>query len=186
MDEPTSAPARPLRDSLVLLAQVALMLRPPQDLPPSRWLMRLATLAYLLVGTWLLSDRLGPATAFLMASADALLLAGFTAFILALQGRLARLRQTWTALAGAGALISAVMLPLLALIGGLLHAGDGGLSTFLVYLLFAWLLAVNAHIFRHAFELSNIFFGLAAAVVQYLFSEVMLALLFASQLETLT
>ncbi|RMG59366.1 MAG: hypothetical protein D6717_01495 [Gammaproteobacteria bacterium] len=175
-----------MRDSLLLLAQVALMLRPPQDLPPSRWLMRMATAAYLLFGTWLLSDRLGVMTAFLMSATDALLLAGFAAFILALQGRLNRLLQTWTALAGAGALVSIVMLPLVAVISSLVGSGEGGVSSFLVYLLFSWLLAVNAHIFRHAFGLSNIFLGLAAAVIQYLFSEVMLAILFSSQLEALT
>ena len=91
--------------------------------------------------------------------------------------------QTLTAVMGAGMLISIMMLPL---VYGIYTAGDGqevpSLVALGIYVLFGWSIAINAHIFRYAFDLSNFFFGMLYALGLYVFSEIVMAMLFGAQM----
>ena len=79
----------------------------------------------------------------------------------------ARLVQTLTALAGTGAIITLVSLPIS---GWFLGAGpesrEGGFAIILLLMLVAWSLAVAGHIFRHALSVP-FFVGLVLAIVFY-------------------
>lgn len=83
---------------------------------------------------------------------DTLLMVVFTWAVLQFTGRRVRLVQTLTALAGTGALLGLVGLPLVLQAAGAHQVDDGpSAATVMGWLmLLAWSIAVQAHIFRHA------------------------------------
>lgn len=129
-----------------------LLRRAPQDDRFSYPALATALLAYLGVdllqaaGSSLWSIELA------MTLMDTLVMVVFTWAVLQVAGRAARLVQTLTALAGTGALLGLVGLPMM-LQADSGHQAAGGPSASLVIgwlTLLAWTIAVQAHIFRHA------------------------------------
>jgi hypothetical protein len=108
--------------------------------------------AYLCVDLLQMVGGVGWRVALAMTAVDALGMIVFVWAVLQFAGRPARLVQTLTALAGTGALLGLMGLPL-ALQAARAHQANGELAagTVLAWLaLLAWSIAVQAHIFRHA------------------------------------
>jgi hypothetical protein len=150
--------------------QICLLRQGPQDLPTSGILLAIALAAHLLMTVLLSNVSLGASSAIFWGVLNTALMVVLTVAVLYLQRRNARVVQTLTALAGTGAVITLVALP----ISGWLHgadqaAGEGGFALLLVLFLTGWSLAVVGHIFRHALSVPY-FMGLVLAVVFYLIS----------------
>jgi len=163
--------------------EIVLLARPPQDLPSDRRLLYVVMLSYFLVGVLMLWPKLGALVSVLVVVADIIVSIAFIQFVLQLKKHPQRMTQTLTAVMGAGTMISIMMLPL---VYGIYTAGSDEKVPFLValgiYVLFAWSITINAHIFRYAFDLSNVFFGILYALGMYVFSEIVMAMLFGAQL----
>jgi hypothetical protein len=163
--------------------EIVLLIRPPQDLPSDRRLLYAVALSYFLVGVLMLWPQLGAMVSVLVVVADIIVSIAFIQVVLYLKKHPGRMTQTLTAVMGAGTLISIMMLPL---VYGIYTAAEGedvpSLVAVGIYVLFAWSITINAHIFRYAFDLANFFFGLLYALGMYVVSEIVMALLFGAQL----
>lgn len=147
--------------------QICLLRQGPQDLPSSGILLGIALAAHTLMAILLSNMSLNVLRAIFAGVVDSVLLVALVATLLYIQRRGARILQTVTALAGTGAIITFVALP----VSGWLHAadqgaGEGGFALLLLLILTGWSLAVAAHIFRHALSIPY-FVGLVLAVVFY-------------------
>lgn len=144
---------------------ICLLRRNPQDLPTSGLLLALCLLAYALSGMLLSTIMLPAPTAFLAGLADTALLCLLTASVLYLQRLRARVPQTLSALAGTGAILSIVALPVTSWLHSASAAGrDTSLPDLALLALLVWSLVVAGHILRHA--LSTVFIvGLVLAVL---------------------
>lgn len=171
--------------SLILRSflEIVLFIRPPQDLPGDRNLLYVVALSYFLVGLLLLWPELGGLFTLMIVVSDIMVSVAFVQIVLLVKKYPQRLTQTLMAMFGAGAIIGVMMLPL---VYGIYTAEEGREVPTLVaagiYLLFAWSVAVNAHIFRYAFNLPNIFIGIFFALGHYLITEIVMAILFGPQL----
>jgi len=147
--------------------QICLLRQGPQDLPLSGILLAIALIAHTVMSILLSNVSLSAASALLSGVVDTVLLVVLTGALLTVQRRHARVIQTVTALAGTGAIITLVALP----VSGWLHgadqaAGEGGFALLLLLILTGWSLAVAGHIFRHALSVPY-FLGLVLAAVFY-------------------
>jgi len=147
--------------------QICLLRQGPQDLPTSGILLAIALTAHTVMSVLLSSVSLGAASALLSGVVDTVLLVVLTGALLYVQRRNARVIQTVTALAGTGAIITLIALP----ISGWLHAtdqaaGEGSLALLLLLILTGWSLAVAGHIFRNALSVPY-FLGLVLAAAFY-------------------
>lgn len=158
--------------------QICLLRQGPQDLPSSGILLGIALTAHTVTAILLSNISLNVLGAVLAGLLDTVLLVALTATLLYVQRRGARILQTVTALAGTGAVVTFVALP----VSGWLHgadpsAGEGGFALLLLLILTAWSLAVAAHIFRHALSvpyfvgliLAMVFYGISVSVFRALF-----------------
>ncbi len=122
---------------LTLFFNLCLLRAKPQDLPASGLLLG----AYFLTGLMIALTEQSVGYSLLAALADSAVLALLTHTVLLLRKRPGRLPQTLAALAGTGAVIQLIAWPLLA-------------SPVLLIPLLIWSLTINAHILRHALEIS--------------------------------
>lgn len=123
----------------------------PQDLPASRFLLGLAVGAYLLMGALGYGLRHSIGAALLAAAAEALVLGVLVLATLNARQLGARAEQTLSALAGSGAVMTFIALPLHAWLVSAQDAETIGPAHVLTVLaLTGWGLAVTAHIMRHA------------------------------------
>lgn len=126
----------------------------PQDLPASAWLLRLV-----IVGSILVDSIVGVAFGKMQqAIAESLLALSVAAIALyaALhwQGKTARFLQSFTAINGAGLLISILALPLFFAMGRASVTGEPLANYVVVGLFFlVWQVGVFAHIIRHTFDI---------------------------------
>lgn len=157
-------PAMPL---LKLLIQICLLRTGPQALPAAPKLLSRSLIAYVTVGVIALMTTHGFRAALVAALADAALMLVLLQVALVWRGRRARFLQTATALAGTGAVLGLLLLPVLGLAGG--GTEVGALASLLWLLLFGWSLAVAGHILREAFE-TQLPVGVLAALVYFLLS----------------
>lgn len=134
------------------LVAIALLRRGPQTLPASTFLLYLALAAHWGTGVLLGLFSLPPAMALLSALAGTLVMVALVHGLLLLHRLHARVTQTLTALAGCEVLLGLLALPLTLLF----YAGGGmaELAALLSLLLLGWNVAVAAHIFRHALNVS--------------------------------
>lgn len=132
------------------LIQLTLFRCGPQDMPPGMTALLLATLAC--AGTAWVSLMAGPGNLDAVPlTALSMLVAGIlAAIVLAARNRAHRLTQTLTALFGASAVITSATLPLLLLGAAQMNALWAGIGL----VAFFWSLMVDAHIWRHALEVS--------------------------------
>lgn len=129
---------------------VALGRRGPQDIPASHGLFILSFTAYC-AATFALTGMAEPLdVAFRAAGVDAVILPGFALSTLWLRGLRSRWLQTLTALAGVGALFTALAMPLFAVIAGMPETPMSAIASALVLALFAWNVLAVGHILRHA------------------------------------
>lgn len=155
----------------------------PEDLPASRFLLGLATIAYLATGALsvaLYADGFGEALQQL--SVDLGLTVAFFALVLVLYGKRRRLLQTMTALLGAGALLSALALPLAAWLHWLESTGRPGatLPAAGIYLVVLWSIVVTGHIVHRALEIPFVG-GLVIGLVYFVVNLATFATLFPAE-----
>ncbi len=152
------------------LVDICLLRKGPQDLPASTVLTALAVVISVLMGVWVET---------LVGGEDLLArplvsTAASIAFVFALlsgRGLVSRFRQTWTAFAGAGALLTVVFIPILWSLSNAVQ-NDQALNP-IAYLAFwfltVWSFVIDAHIFRHAlavsFTMGFLFATLAFALI---------------------
>lgn len=121
----------------------------PQQLPASTGLLGLALALYVLVGIAVALPGSGWSMALLLSVLDLGVMAALTALVLWLWGKPARFNQTLSALAGTGALLGLLALPLVLMALDPVPAWAGLLWLALLF----WNLAVRGHILRHALEI---------------------------------
>ena len=140
---------------LTLWFDICLLRAGPQDLPASRELLGLALASYALVSFLLSLPGYPLVTAVQMALVDAVLLIMFAITLLYFLGKMARLNQTLTALAGTGTLLGLLALPVMPLLLPDQEAKQQPLLVSLLWLLLlGWSLIVVAHIMRHALSVN--------------------------------
>ena len=145
--------------------QICLLRQGPQDLPTSGILLTIALTTYTVMSIVWSKISLNATSALLSGLLDTVLLVVLSGALLYAQRRKARLIQTLTALAGTGAIITFLALPVSGWLQGADHAaGEGKFAVLLLLVLMGWSLAVVGHIFRHALSVSY-FFGLVLAAV---------------------
>lgn len=158
---------------LVLVRQfidIALFRAKPQDLPAQQSVFLLATIlsfvTYVL-GSW-------PESGGLLAIQRALLDLAVTALFiyggLQFQGKTERFRQSFSALAGAGAVINVIAVPIILSLGGEQLQGFG---VIILLLLYGWTMAVCAHVFRYSFDLGPV--GSAVSSVIYIITAIQIS-----------
>ena len=128
------------------------MRRAPQDDKLSPSVLVFALLAYLLMDLLQAVSSSVFTVAVAMSLVDTVLLMLFVWAVLAIADKKVRLVQTLTALAGTGAMLGLIGLPLLlqAARARQLEASPSTAMAFAWLLLLAWSIAVQANIFRHA------------------------------------
>ncbi len=158
---------------LALLRQfidIALFRAKPQDLPAGQSLLIVATaisfITYVL-GSW-------PESGGIIAIQRALLDLAITALFiyggLQFQRKTERFVQSFSALAGAGAVINVVAVPLILTLGGDQLQTIGAL---ILLMLYGWTMAVCAHVFRYTFELGPA--GSAVVSIVYIITAIQIS-----------
>lgn len=133
--------------------QICLFKAGPADIPASHWLLKLVCLIYFSVGV-LVSHVDHAWSASLAASfSDTLLLLAVCWLLLYVRRLNGRFLQTATAMAGTGAIMGLLGLPIFWLFRQVESQGQAtSLVLLLVLILMFWSLFITAHIFRHALE----------------------------------
>lgn len=143
--------------SMILLKrffQICLFKAGPADLPTSPWLLKLVCLVYFSVGVMVSHIDHPWQASFAASLADTLLLLVVCWLVLYLKGLLSRFTQTATAMAGTGAIMGLLGLPVFMLFREFESSGQfTSLILLLVMVLLFWSLFITAHIFRMALEI---------------------------------
>lgn len=134
--------------------QICLFKAGPADVPASRWFLKLVCLVYFGVGT-LVSHVDHPWSASLAASlADTVLLLAVCWFLLYARGMHSRFVQTATSMAGTGAIMGVIGLPVFILFRQVeSHGQITSLVLLMVLVLMFWSLFITAHIFRMSMDI---------------------------------
>ena len=160
-------PARLLHALLKPFLDICLLRLAPQELPASGLLLAVALLAHTITGILISIVQLNAANAVAAGITDTLLLCALTFVLLSAHRLGARLTQTLTALAGSGAIIGLIALPVT---GWFYQAhagtGSGGLPALILLVLIAWSITVVGHVLRHALS-APFFLGMIAATAFY-------------------
>lgn len=132
--------------------QIALLRRGPQVLPASSALLYLVLAIHWLTGVVLGLTALQLDLALLLSLAGTLMMVALVHGLLLVHGQQSRVTQTLTALAGSEILLTLFSIPLMAWsdMGGSLQE----IARVLSFLLFGWKIAITAHIFRYALEVT--------------------------------
>jgi hypothetical protein len=158
---------------------ICLLNTKPQDLPASSRLLLSTLTVYYLVGIALSVPVYGFGVSTLEAALEVFMLAAYTHVVLRLNGRGARYHQTLGALAGTGAVLGLVALPLSysVLQSVAAHGSANALTVFAYLLLMGWLLIVYGHIYRHALS-SGLGLGMLVSFGYIVLSTLMIESLF--------
>ncbi len=153
----------------------------PQDLPASPFLLGIALVAHVGLGTLVTALHYPFPTAFAV-SVTATLLIGILAFVLlSARGLTERFFQTWAAFAGTGAVLEAVSLPLVVLLGTNEPAGAASAAGVLLAIawlaLLVWIWVVGGHILRHALSV-RLTAGIGISMALFWFSTLVIHQLF--------
>lgn len=153
--------------------QICLFKAGPADLPASHWFLKLVCLIYFGIGVLVSHIDHDWLTSLAASLSDTLLLLAVCGLLLYLRRLHGRFLQTATAMAGTGAIMGLLGLPIFWLYRQVEAQGQvTSLVLLLVLILMFWSLFVTAHIFRHALEIRP---GMAAiATVAYTILSVVL------------
>ena len=136
----------------------------PQGLPASSFLLGAILTAFTLLNFIIGAVDVTPRPAVAAALLNTGLLVLFTTIALRLRNHSARLPQTLTALAGSGALLGLLFLPIALLGSALESAAAKNIVAVSWLLLLAWNVLIIAHILRHALSVP-LSFGFTAALL---------------------
>ena len=140
-----------MKKLLSVFLNICLLRAGPQDLPAASIVLGLATVANVVIGTLVALPNYTFGQALAWSAVDLLLLATVAHISLLWRGKRSRFPQTFSALAGSGALLSLLGWPLL-LVLARLPEGDANAAvpSLLLGALLIWSIVVIAHIMRHA------------------------------------
>lgn len=127
--------------------EMCLLRTGPQRLPASPYLLSIAMVFYLLVGIAVSLPGVDWRAAIGLAIVDTAVMVLLTLLFLRVAGKQARVSQTLAALAGTGALLGLIAVPLVLAVQ---QQPAPPLANLLWLVLMVWSLAVRAHILRHA------------------------------------
>ena len=127
--------------------QIALLRKPPQELPSSELLLGLVLAGHLLLGLVLYLFQYPIHNAIAAAAAGTAMLCALSYTLLYMNGVKNRFIQTLSALAGTDILIGLISIPIVTL-------GTTGPASLLYLLVLAWNLTVAGHILRHALSVT--------------------------------
>ena len=158
--------------------QQLLLRRRPQDDALSYRALAGGMVAYLLVDLLQASSSWPVFEAIAASLVDVLVMILFTALVLAVTRKSPRLVQTLTALAGTGALLGVISMPLfLPLLAQGAETQPAPVLVAAWLLVFVWHIVVQAHIYRHALT-TGMVTGLGVALAQAVLIMVLLERLF--------
>lgn len=161
-----------------------LLRRQPQDDAVSYAALLAALSAYVLMGVLLALGDWPLIEAIALSMLDVLVMVAFTGTLLAMAQKYQRLVQTLTALAGTGALLGVIGLPLFLLRATQAQESEPPVAfAFGWLLLLGWNIAVQAHIFRHALS-ARYGLGFLVAILHTMVMITLLETLFPDVLET--
>jgi hypothetical protein len=145
---------------------LCLLKRAPQDDPRSGGALALALLLYALASVLQAHISVSWAAAAGMTLLDLVVMAGFSYLVLSLRGFTARLAQTLTALAGAGAVLGLAALPVMQMmLSAQQDERPATLAVLFWVAILVWSVAVPAHIYRHALSV-NLAIGVMVTIMQ--------------------
>jgi hypothetical protein len=153
----------------------------PQDLPASAVLLGLTLSAYLLVTAFMVMPLYGLSLSFREAIVEVVLLVAYTQVVLHIGAHPERYTQTVSALAGAGVIIGLLALPLAYSLynSALRGTTNAPLLLFAYVLVFAWMLVVYGHIYRHALS-TGLFIGVLVGLGYIILTSVVIESAFPS------
>ncbi len=166
----SEGPASPLLRLLGRFMAICLLRAGPQDLPESRFLLALCTLAYALAGLLLTLGQQSLAGTVLLVVIDLVLTASLLQALLWARSLTPRLTRSLTAVFGCGALLETLAIPIVAWQGASLSGGgtavSNGLlvSSLLLWLWLFWNLVVLGHILAQTLG-TRFFIGMGLALV---------------------
>ena len=142
----------------------------PQDGSASAFILVFSLTCYSMVSVLVLTASYGMGDGVRLAFLEVLLLSAYVVLLLSLTGKSARVRQTLSALTGAGTLLGIVSF-LLVLTQGAVPAGDAPspLASIAWLSLVFWNLVVSAHIIRHALS-TNLLVGFVMSLLYMVIS----------------
>jgi hypothetical protein len=148
---------------------IAMLRLGPEDLPASRFLLRVTLFAYVVFGAIGSAFYVGgPAELLGQTGLDLVLVFGFFGLLLLLNRKSARLQQTMTAVLGTGSLLYLVRLPLDLWLNALPDDAPATVPALLMLLLAVWSIIITGHILNRALEipfLGGIVLGVAFFVI---------------------
>ena len=149
-----------------LFLDIALLRRPPQDVPASRFLQYLTVAAVILSYVLAISPQFPLGESLGRAVVDVVFLALFVYALLAWFKRPVRFNQAFTALCGTSTILNLLTWPLLNLVGGQSGGGSvfGAFAVLLLWVMMFWSVLITAHVFRHAVE-RDLMQGTALAIL---------------------
>ena len=157
----------------------------PQDGPSSIFILGFTLTCYAMVSVLVMTGSYGMVTGARMAVVELILLSTFIVVLLYLRGKPARIRQTLSAMTGAGSLLGLLALPVVIMAEPNTGNGFTGFILPLAWItLLFWNLAVSAHIIRHALSMSYAI-GVAVSFLYMLFSTQFVVKMFPQQLATI-
>lgn len=158
---------------------ICLLRTAPQDLPASVTLTALAVILYMTTSFMMAVPQLPLGSSALAAFIDTLLMSGMSYLMLWARLMPDRWRQTLTALAGSGALLGAIAIPLVyweAQAGTTSQAAL--MPQMLLLAMLFWNLAVIAHILRHALSIAMVLGALLSTFYLYISIRIIRTLFF--------
>jgi hypothetical protein len=148
---------------------IAMLRLGPEDLPASRFLLRVSLTAYVVLGAIGTAFYVsGPVELLAQTALDLILVFGFFGLLLSLNRKSARLQQTMTAVLGTGSLLYLVRLPLDLWLDALPEGAPATVPALLMLLLAVWSIIITGHILNRALEipfLGGIVLGVAFFVI---------------------
>ena len=161
------------------LYELCLLRAGPQDVPSARIVPLFAGAIYILVGAGVALSNYPPGQALAWSALDTLLLGMLAHISLLWRGKRLRFPQTFSALAGSGALLSLCSWPVLLMLLRLPENDPrAALPSLLLVVGLIWSIVVIAHILRHALS-SSYAAGLLLALLYVIVSWNLSGLLFA-------
>lgn len=160
--------------------RICLLNANPQDLPASAVLLGICVSAYLLITAFMVMPIYGLSLSFQEAIVEIVLLLAYTQAALRIGAHPERYMQTVSALAGTGVIIGMLALPLAySLYKSTVYGGANAPILFAYILVFAWLLVVYGHIYRHALS-TGLFTGVLVGLGYIILTSVVIESVFPS------
>lgn len=171
MGDAVAAPdANAMNQLLKVFVDICLLRAGPQHLPASRFLLALALAAHAALGAVFALFTLALPQALLAAAIGTALLFGVAQGLLLAHGKLQRLQQTATALAGSEILLGLLALPPTTWFYAVESNDARVLPSLLSLLAIVWSVVVTVHIFRAALQVSQgmaLLFALGYTIMAY-------------------